>query len=149
MPIKTLAGMAILILGSIRGCTGTYGNISKQSGTVDKITLAELTENWDNFHIFYDTRSGRWAGAIMFDPKDNDTKLIGDSWIKIKDQKTLNEKIKEIQNLYDYANVGVIKGPNDQAFGYMYFSNRLHIPIKVVDPQTLYVGSLPPFRSVP
>jgi hypothetical protein len=85
----------------------------------------------------------------MFDPKDDNTKIVGDSWIKIKDQKTLNEKIKEIQNLYDYANVGVIKGPNDQAFGYMCFSNRLHIPIKVVDTQSLYVGSLPPFRSVP
>ena len=85
----------------------------------------------------------------MFDPKDNDTKLVGDSWIKIEDHETLNEKIKEIQNLYDYAKVGIIEGSDGQAFGYMYYSHWLHIPIKVVDERTLYVSTLPPFKSAP
>ena len=69
---------------------------NKQTGTENKMTLAELRENWEEYTIYY---SGRWdsrPAAIMFDPKNDDKKLVGDSWHKIEDQETLSETISTI-----------------------------------------------------
>jgi len=149
MNIKRLAGIAIVILAFIMGCSGTYGKISKQTGTGDKVTLAELRDNWDDYDIYYGMRSNRWASAIMFDPKNNGTKLLGDSWIKIEDQETLDKKIKEIEGQYDYARVHIIEGENNQVFGYMYYPTYLYVPVNIVDERTLYVSTLPPYKSAP
>ena len=149
MNIKRLAGILILIFAFIMGCSGTYGKIGKQNETLDKVTLAELRENSDDYDIYYGMRSNRWASAIMFDPKDNGTKLAGDSWIIIEDQETLTQKIEEIKSQYDYARVHIIEGENNQVFGYMYYPTYLYVPVKVIDERTLYVSSLPPYKSAP
>ena len=152
MDIKKLAGILILIFVFILGCSansGNYGKVIKQSGTGEKIALAELIENFDEYDIYYGKRSILWADAIMFDPKNNGTKLTGDSWIKIEDQETLDEKIKEIQNLYTYARVHLIEGADNQVFGYMYYPYYLRVPVKIVDDRTLYVSSLPRYKSAP
>jgi len=149
MNFKKIPGMTILIFALVMGCSGTYGKISKQTGSGDKVTLAELKDNWGDYDVYYGMRSGRRASAIMFDPKDNGTKLAGDSWIKIEDQDTLNAKIKEIEVQYNYARVSIIEGPDNQVFGYMYYPSHLHVPVKVVDEQTLYVSTLPPYKSAP
>ena len=150
--IKKIAGILILLFIFIIGCstnTGNIGNVRKQSGTEDKITLAELKDNWNDYDIYYGKRSIRWADAIMFDPKNNGTKLTGDSWIKIEDQETLDAKINEIQNLYSYARVHLIEGADKQLFGYMYYAFYLRVPVKIVDERTLYVSSLPKYKSAP
>jgi hypothetical protein len=150
MNIKRLAGILILIFVFIMGCSGTYGKINRrQNETFHKVTLAELRENSDDYNIYYGMRSNRWASAIMFDPKDNGTKLAGDSWIIIEDQETLNQKIEEIKSQYDYARVHIIEGENNQVFGYMYYPTYLYVPVKVIDERTLYVSSLPPYKSAP
>jgi len=149
LDIKRLSGIVILIFIFIIGCSGTYGKISKLTGTGDKVTLAELRQNWDEYDIYFGMRSNRWASAIMFDPKNNDTKLLGDSWIKVVDQETLNKKIKEIEGQYDYARVHIIEGENNQVFGYMYYPTYLYVPVKIVDERTLYVSTLPPYKSAP
>ena len=149
MNIKTLAGMVILIFVFIMGCSGTNGKIVKQTGTEDKMTLAELRENWEEYTIYYSYRWDSRPSAIMFDPKNNDKKLVGDSWYKIEDQETLSETIRIIQDFYDYAKVEVIKGPDNQFFGYMYYPYYLRIPVKMVDERTLYVSTLPPVKSSP
>ena len=94
-------------------------------------------------------RSNRWADAIMFDPKDNNTKLTGDSWYKIESQKALNEKIEEVRNWYDYKRVFLIVGADNQVYGYMFYPYYLRVPVEIVDEQTLYVGSLPKYKSAP
>ena len=75
MNTKKLAGIVILILIFIMGCSGNYGKIRKQTGSEGKVTLAELRDSWDDYDIYYGMRSNRYADAIMFDPKDNGTKL--------------------------------------------------------------------------
>ena len=131
------------------GCSGNYGQIKKQTGTEDQITLAELRENWDDYDIYYGMRSGRYADAIMFDPKNNSTQLRGNSWIKIEDQESLDEKIKDLQSIYDYAKVHIIEGENSQFFGYMYYGGYFQVSVNLVDEQTLYVSSLPKYKSAP
>ena len=149
MTINRLAGITFLILVLIVGCSGPHGNIRKQTDNEDKVTLAELRDNWDDYDIYYSMRSNRWAGAIMFDPKNNSTKLTGDSWIKIEGQEALDEKIKEVQILYDYKRVFLIVGADNQVFGYMFYPYYLRLPAEIVDEQTLYVGSLPDYGSAP
>lgn len=149
MDIKKLAGIVILILIFIMGCSGNYGQIKKQTGADDKVTLSELRDNWDDYDIYYGMRSNRYADAIMFDPKDNGKKLKGDSWIKIEDQETLVEKIKGLQSIYDYAKVHIIDGADNQFFGYMYYGGYFHVSVNIVDEQTLYVSSLPRYKSAP
>lgn len=149
MDIKKLAGIVILILIFIMGCSGNYGQIKKQTGADDKVTLSELRDNWDDYDIYYGMRSNRYADAIMFDPKDNGKKLKGDSWIKIEDQETLVEKIKGLQGIYDYAKVHIIEGADNQFFGYMYYGGYFHVSVNIVDEQTLYVSSLPRHKQAP
>jgi hypothetical protein len=94
-------------------------------------------------------RSNRYADAIMFDPKDNGKKLEGDSWIKIEDRETLDEKIGSLQSIYKYAKVHIIEGGDNQIFGYMYYAGYFHVSVKIVDEQTLYVSSLERYKSAP
>ena len=149
MNVKRLVGIVILIFTFVIGCSGTYGKIRKQTNREDKITLAELRDNWDDYDIYYGRRSNRYADAMMFDPKNNNTRLEGDSWMKIEDQETLNEKINNIQSIYNYARVHIIEGADNQFFGYMYYPGHFHVSIKIVDERTLYVSSLPKYKSTP
>ena len=150
MDTKKMAGIVIPMLIFTFGCSGNYGLISNQADNEDKVFFAELRENWRDYHIYYTMRSNRYATAIMFDPKDNGTKLAGDSWIKIEDEQDLNQRIYEIQALYEWVTVGIIKGPDNQIFGYAYPYYLCHnIPVKVVDEKTLYVSTLPPPSSTP
>ena len=152
MNLKQLAGIVVLIIALIMGCsgnTGNYGKVRKQTSNEDKITLAELRDNWYDYDIYYGKRSIRWADAIMFDPKNNGTKLTGDSWIKIEDQETLDKKIKEVKLWYNYKRVYLIEGEDNQVFGYMFYPYYLRVPVEIVDERTLFVGSLPKYRSAP
>lgn len=149
MNIKRLAGIVILIFTLSMGCSGTYGKIMKQTGNENKMTLAELRENWEEYTIYYSYRGDSRPSAIMFDPKNDDKKLVGDSWHKIEDQETLSETISIIQQRYDNAEVEIIEGPDNHVFGYMYYPSYLYVTVKVVDERTLYVMSLPPPKSTP
>ena len=149
MTIIKRTGIGFLLLISIVGCMGTYGKIRKQTADGGKVTLAELSENWDDYDVFYGMRSGRRASALIFDPKENGTSLTGTSWIKVEDRKTLNMKIDEINMQYKYATVNIIEGPDNQAFGFIYYPSYLHLPVKVVDERTMHVSTLPPYKSTP
>ena len=149
MNIKRLAVLTILILALIMGCSGTYGTISKQSSADNKMTLEELRENWEEYTVY---KSYRWAtipAAIMFDPKDNDKKLVGDSWYLIEEQETLSQSIRDIQDRTDYARVETVKGPDSQVYGYLYYPFYLKVVVKMVDERTLFVGRLPGMGSAP
>jgi len=149
MSSKKLAGIVILIMAFIMGCSGDYGRVRRQTPTDIKMTLAELRKNWEDYHISSGTRGGRpRPQGIMFDPKNNDTRLIGDSWIKIADQPSLSEAISAIQYDYDNANVEIIEGPDGRFFGYMY-TPILVGDVKVVDEQTLYIGPMAAWGSAP
>ncbi len=143
MNTNKVAFISFLIIALVMGCSRDYGTIRKQSGAENKMTLAELKQNWDEYTVY---KSYRWAtipAAIMFDPKDNDKMLVGDSWYLIQDQETLAQSIREIQEQYDYAGVAIIEGPDNQVFGYMYYPDFLQVTVRMIDARILYVGRLP------
>lgn len=144
---RALLFASILIF--ITGCTGNYGTISRQNKHAEKITIEGLTENWDDYDIYYGTRDGRWADALMFDPRGDDKKLTGDSWIRIEDKAALSNSIDKINSVYGRLGVHIIKGPDKQIFGYMYYSSDLHIPVKTVGEKALYVRKPPNSHSRP
>jgi len=112
------------------------------------MTLAELIENWEDYQVYYGTKASPNPAGIMFDPKNDDTTLVGDSWIKIADQQTLIETIRIIETTWGDGEVLIIKGPGPDSlfFGYMYLPLWRYGTtfMKLVDEQTLYVGSIPP-----
>jgi hypothetical protein len=145
-----IAGILILIVNLVMGCLGDYGLIRKQPPTDNKMTSAELRKNWEDYHVYYGNKMDRPA-AIMFDPKNDDTRLVGDSWIKIADQQTLSETIRIIQTVWVNGEVVIIEGPDRRFFGYMYYtwgdytvSKPSEITVVLVDERTLYVGTIPP-----
>ena len=141
--------MLIVVLLSM-GCSGDYAKIKKQTPTDNKMTLAELRKNWQDYHIYYGTRGDQTPAGIMFDPKNDGTRLVGDSWIKIADQQTLYETMEIIETVWGRGyEVVLIEGPDGRLFGYMYYPwkgssyGRAEISLEMVDEQTLYVGSMP------
>ncbi len=149
--MRTLKYICLLVIGFalIMGCSGDNGKIRKQTPADNNMKLAELRDSWQDYHIYYGTRGYPRPEGIMFDPKNNDTRLVGDSWIKIADQQSLSESISMIQTRYDSAKVEIIEGPDNQFYGYMYYPHWLYIPVKRVDERTLYVSSMPPHASAP
>jgi len=51
--------------------------------------------------------------------------------------------------VYNYARVYLIKGADNQVFGYMYYPGNFLVVVKIVDERTLYVSSLPNYISTP
>ena len=150
MKIIRLAGIKFLIFVMFIGCHENYGIIRIPSDNDNKMTLVELKENWQDYSVY---RGYRWAtrpAAIMFDPKDNDKKLVGDRWYLIEDEETLSQSIREIQAWFDvddYTAVGLMEGPDNEVFGYIYPAYR--VPVRMIDERTLYVSRLPEFGSAP
>jgi hypothetical protein len=78
----------------------------------------------------------------MFDPKNNDTKLVGDMWKRVKSQKDL---IVATQWIYPNTRfepwLSEILGPDGRVYGYLYYSYG-SATFKVVDDNTMYVFGL-------
>lgn len=145
---KRLAGIVILIIAFIVGCTEDWGIVKRQTPSDNKMTFAELKENWEDYHIYYGKPVGSLPKNIMFDPKNNETRLVGDGWHKIADQQTFSERISAIQAHWDHQEVMIIEGPDKRFFGYMYCSwgngvERSWTPsvydVKLVDERTVHV----------
>ena len=80
---KRLAGVAILILIFIIGCSGSYANIKNQSVDESRVTQKKLINNWLDYDIRYDTV------VIVFDPKkDNKKILVNNNFRTVEDQET-------------------------------------------------------------
>ena len=149
MRFKGLAVLAALFLVCISGCSGHHGRISKQTGNANNVNVAELKKNWNDHDIYYSTRNGRWAAGVIFEPKSNDTKIVGDSWIKIEDHETLSRSINEVNMMYSNAKVHNIEGPDGQIFGYIYYPSHLNLIVRRIDERTLHVSRLPEFKAPP
>jgi hypothetical protein len=150
MNSKRLVGIAILILVFIVGCLEDYGLVKRQTPTDNKMTLAELRENWEDYHVYYGKWGGMYPYKILFDPKNDEIRLVGDGWYKIEDQQTLSETVSETQTQWGSHEVMIIEAPDRQFLGYMYCSwgSGAHgyasftpsgYEVKLIDEHTVYV----------
>jgi hypothetical protein len=139
----------LFLLFLISGCSWLkgYGKIRLQSGP-EKMTVEQLEDNWSEYHVYY---AGHYGGlsikhpsAVMFDPKNDSSRLVTGKWTKVEDKDTLSKLISSIQSqkaMY-YPRIWRILGPDDQLYGYL-FTALDQVFVKVVDEKTMYVYNLP------
>jgi hypothetical protein len=142
MTINRLAGIAILILVLITGCSGTHANIKNQSGDESRLTQKKLIDNWSEYDIWFKST------VIVFDPKNDDKKiLVGSKWGTVKDQETWTGIVKanttdqgDIDPVWSYdpmTGVREIWGPENQFYGYVIHQRRDLVNATVVDENTV------------
>ena len=138
-----------LIALIIFGCAPwqqNYGKLRRLPADRNEVTIQDLIDKWENYDIYYsdkydgsDTRSPL---GIMFDPKNNDTALVGDRWKKVGNQETLIEMTRWIYPTTQYEPwLSEILGPDGRFYGYLYYSYGF-ATLKVVDDHTMYVFNL-------
>lgn len=134
-----------LIVLMISGCMAwseRYGKIRYLTSDDDEITIHTLIENWEDYHIYYAGLGVRLPLGIMFDPKDNDTMLVGDRWKKVENKQTLMEIARWIYPNTQYdPKLSRILGPDDRFYGYLYHSYG-SVVLKLIDDRKIYVYNL-------
>ena len=109
-----------------------------------KANLDDLKRNWEDYHISYAGGSVGLASALIFDPKDDDRRLVGDGYVEVKDKETLERVISTIESYASFnPTLYKIYGPEDRFFGFVFTAFYRPKPGEV-DPRTL---SLPNWRS--
>jgi hypothetical protein len=154
--IKMKKGVVLVPLISlfliIAGCAD-YGKIRLQSGPGEAMTIQQLKENWEKYHILATGVEPNVPSAIIFDRKDDGREIIGDRWWELKDYKWVSETIMRIeaQVLIQpyYPRLWKILGPDEYLYGYM-FTAWDHAVMPIGDDKTMRVMDLPmpPFLAV-
>jgi len=143
-----LPGVFLIAL-MIFGCASwqqNYGKLRRLPAGQNEVTIQDLIDTWENYDIYYsdkydgyDTRSPL---GLMFDPKNNQTALVGDRWKKVENQETLIEMTRWIYPTTQYQPwLSEILGPDGRLYGYLYYSYGF-ATLKVVDDHTMYVFNL-------
>jgi hypothetical protein len=125
----------------------TYGTVKSIPDTGGKVSIQDLIHKWDDYNIYYSDRydgeyNARSALGVIFDPKDNDTVLVGDRWHPIRDKKTLIEATEWIYSATQYEPyLNEILGPDGRFYGYLYYSYGI-VVLKKIDDNKMYVLDL-------
>ena len=135
-----------LIISSCASWQQNYGKLRILPKGQNEVTIQDLIDKWDDYNIYYsdnyEESNVRTPLGIMFDPKSNDTTLVGDLWKKVGDQKALIELTKWIFPTTQYEPwLNEILGPDGRFYGYLYYSYGF-VTLKVVDDKTMYVLNL-------
>ena len=141
----------ILILGVMFfGCVslhGNYGMVKMVPDSQGNVTIQDLIDKWEDYNIYFSDgydggNNARASLGVMFDPKDNDTMLVGDMWHPVRDKKTLIEATKWIYPTTQYEPwLSEILGPDGQLYGYLYYSYG-GVVLKKIDNNKIYVLDL-------
>ena len=132
------------LMGLAAGCSALkeYGKLSYPQDTEPKMTLNRLMEDWKDYDIYYSGMSESEIYGVMFDPRNDERKLVGHEWWEpVETQEDLAQKIKFI-NVFDAEpQLWTILSPDDQLHGFIY-TLRHPVTVKVIDDQTLWVDEL-------
>ena len=83
--------VGMILMALIVGCAQNRAKIRKESA----ISISDLAENWKNYDVYYAGSSGRPIG-LLFDPKNDGVKLVGDQWTKVEDEGTLSSVVAAV-----------------------------------------------------
>jgi len=140
---KILIIMALVLFAA--ACSN-YGKLRYQNPSRAEVTVEDLINTWDAFHVYYSGYDVNNAAGILFDPKADDKTLKPtDRWIKVADKETILELTSwiKLDDIPGYLpNVHKIYGPDDALYGYIY-SGWYHAVAKVIDENSMLVYDLP------
>jgi hypothetical protein len=143
MKIIRLAAIAILIFAFVMGCkTGNYAKLKNQSRADSRVTQQKLIDNWSDYHIWFR------SAVIVFDPKDDDKKiLVGSNWGTVNDKETWADMIKAnttshgnispVGASYSMTGVREIWSRDSQFYGYVIHQQGDLVSVRVVDENTM------------
>jgi hypothetical protein len=117
-----------------------FGKISPDFGGDQQVSIEDLRDQWSEYNIHYATYPADYPIAIMFDPRMNDTIILTDGWIKMKDSQQLERIVERLEAQY-VPKMFRILGPDGNFFGYLY-SARNAAYIREVDKKTLRIFNL-------
>ena len=138
-------GMILILPIATWAFFGSYGKLRVQPRGPERVTIEMLEERWEDYDVYF---AGPWIGrpsAVMFDPKDDDRKLVPHKWwVPVKKKEDLLEVVSGVKvgQASFWPIVWRILGPDNQFYGYLYTPWR-HVVIKVVDNKTLWVDDIP------
>ena len=104
-----VVGMVLTSL--IVGCLPGRAKIRKETA----ISISDLAENWKNYDVFYAGSPGRPIG-ILFDPKNDGFKLVGDQWRQVEDEGMLSSLVRAV--LPGSNPSSITSRSNDKIIGY-------------------------------
>lgn len=135
-----------LFISSCASWSTHYGKLRMLPESQNGVTIQALIDKWNEYNVYYsdiyDGYNPRAALGVMFDPKNNETTLVGDSWKKVKTQKDLIEMTEWIYSNTQFEPwLNEILGPDGKFYGYLYYSYGL-VTLKVIDDKTMYVFRL-------
>jgi len=131
---------AFISMIAMAGCS-EYGRLQLVPGQGTGISIAQLEGHWQDYDIYYSVWPADQPIAILFDPKDDDKRLVAESWIKMRpEENALSRTIKSIHSRY-YPKLYEVRGPGDQLYGYVY-SGRSMINVEVIGKNVLRVNDL-------
>ena len=168
MSNKRLAGVAILILIFIIGCSGNYGKFKYQTRSESMLTKQELIDNWSDYDIWLHHHSEYKPPrltVIVFDMKNDGKKILfGSNYSKVQDQEMWTEIAKEnttsdgeftlVWNNYalgPYYSTGTqeIWGPENQLYGFIVYQQYVVSleRVELVDENTIRLSWRPPMTQ--
>lgn len=143
--------LALMIL-LISGCAN-YGKLRMESRHVniastklsteysERMTIDKLVNNWQDYDIYYAGYRADRATGIMFDPKKDDLRLLGDWWKKIESKESLDFVLNWINFPSYYHEIIPLYrmiGPDEKVYGYVY-TPFINVTFKKVDDKSMYV----------
>ena len=139
-----VVGMVLISL--IVGCAPNRAKIRKET----TVSISDLAENWKNYDVYYAGSPGRPIG-ILFDPKNDGVKLVGDQWTKVEDEGTFSSVVAAV---LPGSNASSIRSRgDDKIIGYycqtkytsttQYYGGHTYNPIaKEIDETTIRVDMI-------
>ena len=117
-------GVVVVLLISlfvvVAGCA-SYGKLKLESGPGATMTIQQLKENWQNYHILATGVEPGFPTAVIFDRKDDSREVIGDRWWELRDYKSVSDTIDWIAaQIDDYPRLWEMLGPDNHLYGYMF-----------------------------
>ena len=130
-----------LIAIVISGCASwqkNYGKLKSLPKGESEMIIRDLIDKWEDFDIYHANSGTPFTFGIMFDPKNNDTTLVGDMWKKVADKETLLKTVTWIK--HDRL-LNEVLGPDGRFYGYLYYSYG-HVTLKMIGDKKMYVFNL-------
>ncbi len=154
MNIKYCAGLSILMILFVMGCSRNYGTLKTQSESDSKVTQQELIDNWSSYNIWVSYNRAPYLNLIVFDPKNDDREiLVGSTWSKVKDQEMWTEILKaNTTSEVDYRSMGAfydwpsgveeIWGPDNEFYAFIIYQTSIvdSIYSELADEKTIRIS---------
>ncbi len=152
--VKKGAVLVLLIsLSSIVAGCGSYGKLRLQNGPGETMTIQQLKENWQNYHILATGVEPNVPSAIIFGRKDDGREIIGERWWELNDYKSVSDTVAliaaQVTGARFFPRLWKMLGPDDHLYGYMFTAWDSAV-MTIGDDKTMWVMDIPepPFLAV-